>query len=107
MGDATVAHERSEFKTNPSLSLFKVPETEISFNGYRMVPINPTTTGITPMEFVFPALEHDVDLNRSFFQMKLRLKYVDGANLVVADNHIVNTLAHSPINYVSMRLNGV
>lgn len=71
MRDADVAHVRSDLEINPSLDLFKVPETDIFYNGYCMVTINPTTTGITPMEFVVPALDDYVDLNRSCFQMKL------------------------------------
>ena len=46
MGDADVAHERSTVEHNPALDLFVVPHTDISYNGYRMVVINPTTTGI-------------------------------------------------------------
>ena len=53
MADATVAHGCSEVETSPSLEdLFEVPEADISYNGYRMVTISPTTTGVTPMEFV-------------------------------------------------------
>ena len=107
MGEADVAHVRSDLEINPSLDLFDVPETDIFYNGYRMVTINPTTTGITPMEFVVPALDDYVDLNRSYFQMKLRLKYTDGSNVVSAGNHIVNNMAHSAIKYISVRLTGV
>ena len=106
MGDADVAHERSTVEHNPALDLFEVPHTDISYNGYRMVVINPTTTGITPMEFVVPPSEDYIDLNRSYFQMKLRLKYTDGSNVVAAGNHIVNNMAHSVIKYLSVRLNG-
>ena len=106
MGDATVAHERSNVEVNPSLNLFEVPDTDISYNGYRMVIINPTTTGITPMEFVVNPSEDYIDLNRSYFQMKLRLKYTDNTNIVAASHHIVNNMAHSIIKYLSVRLNG-
>ena len=106
MGDATVAHERSDVEVNPSLNLFEVPDTDISYNGYRMVIINPTTTGITPMEFVVNPSEDYIDLNRSYFQIKLRLKYADDTNIVAASHHIVNNMAHSIIKYLSVRLNG-
>ena len=106
MGDADVAHARSNLEINPALDLFDVPDTDISYNGYRMVIHNPVTTGITPMEFLVSPSEDYIDLNRSYFQMKLRLKYMDGANLVAADNHVVNNMAHSIIKYVSVRLNG-
>jgi len=39
---------------NPALRIFKVPPTDISINAYRMVTIQPTTTGINPMEFIVP-----------------------------------------------------
>ena len=49
---ATPAHARSEGTVNPALRIFKVPPTDISINAYRMVTIQPTTTGINPMEFI-------------------------------------------------------
>ena len=106
MGDADVTHARSNLEINPALDLFDVPDTDISYNGYRMVIHNPVTTGITPLEFLVSPSEDYIDLNRSYFQMKLRLKYTDGNNLVAADNHVVNNMAHSIIKYVSVRLNG-
>ena len=68
------AHERSEGTVNPALRIFKVPPTDISINAYRMVTIQPTTTGINPMEFIIPGLDDFVDLGRSYFTMELRLK---------------------------------
>ena len=34
---------------HPTLQLFKKPETDYSIDSYRMVTIQPTTTGINPM----------------------------------------------------------
>lgn len=79
---------------------------DISCNGYRMVTINPTSTCIMPMEFVVPALEDYVDLNRSYFTMKLKLKCSSGTNLAGANSHVVINMAHSVIMHISMRLNG-
>ena len=107
MGDATAAHNESDSDINPAIEIFDTPTTDVAYNGYRMVEISPTTTGITPMEFVVPALTDYVDLGRSYFQLKLNLKYTDNSNVAAADNHIVNNLAHSIIKYISMRLNGV
>jgi len=59
---------------NSALHLFKVPPTDNSIDAYRMVTIQPTTTGINPMEFIVPALDSFVDLGRSYFTMELRLK---------------------------------
>ena len=73
---AVPAHARSEGTINPALRIFKVPPTDISINAYRMVTIQPTTTGINPMEFIIPALDDYVDLGRSYFTMELRLKRV-------------------------------
>ena len=73
---AAPAHPRSEGTINPALRVFKVPPTDISINAYRMVTIQPTTTGINPMEFIIPALDDYVDLGRSYFTMELRLKKV-------------------------------
>ena len=68
------AHPRSEGTVNPALRLFKVPPTDISINAYRMVTVQPTTTGINPMEFIIPGLDDFVDLGRSYFTMELRLQ---------------------------------
>ena len=37
-----------------TLDLFKKPETDYSIESYRMVTIQPTTTGINQMEFYYP-----------------------------------------------------
>ena len=101
------AHERSEGTVNPALRIFKVPPTDISINAYRMVTIQPTTTGINPMEFIIPGLDDFVDLGRSYFTMELRLKKSTNANLV-ADEKLwpVNNLAHSIIKQIDLQLNG-
>jgi len=71
---------------NPALRIFKVPSTDISINAYRMVTIQPTTTGINPMELIIPGLDDFVDLGRSYFSMELRLKKSDNGNMVAAEN---------------------
>ena len=68
MAEATPAHARSEGAINPALRVFKVTPAYISINAYRMVTIQPTTTGINPMEFIIPALDDYVDLGRSYFK---------------------------------------
>ena len=51
MTENTIAtHNMSEGTTNGALNLFKVPKTDISTVAYRMVTIQPTTTGINLME---------------------------------------------------------
>ena len=107
MAEAAPAHERSEGTMNPALRLFKVPPTEISINAYRMVTIQPTTTGINPMEFIVPGLDEFVDLGRSYFTMELSLKKDDAGNLVANEKFWpVNNLAHSIIKQIDLQLNG-
>jgi len=64
------------------LRIFKVPPTDISINAYRMVTIQPTITGINPMEFIIAGLDDFADLGRSFFTMELRLKKSTNDDLV-------------------------
>ena len=101
------AHARSEGTVNPALRLFKVPPTDISINAYRMVTVQPTTTGINPMEFIIPGLDDFVDLGRSYFTMELRLQKSTNDNLVAAEKlWPVNNLAHSIIKQIDLHLNG-
>ena len=96
------AHARSEGTVNPALRIFKVPPTDISINAYRMVTIQPTTTGINPTEFIVPGLDDFVDLGRSYFTMELRLKKDDNGNLVANEKlWPVNNLAHSIIKQMT------
>ena len=68
------AHADSQTIISPGFKVFKVTPTDISIDAYRMVTIHPITIGINPMEFIIPALDDHVDLNRSYFTMDLRLK---------------------------------
>ena len=104
---AAPAHPRSKGTVNPTLRLFQVPPTDISINAYRMVTVQPTTTGINPMEFIIPGLDDFVDLGRSYFTMELRLKKDDNGNLDAAQKlWPVNNLAHSIIKQIDLHLNG-
>ena len=107
MAEAAPVHARSEGTINPALRVFKVPPTDNSINAYRMVTIQPTTTGINLMEFIIPALDDYVDLGRSYFTMELRLKKSTNDNLV-ADEKLwsVNNLVHSIIKQIDLQLNG-
>ena len=107
MAEAATAHARSEGTINPALRIFKVPPTDISINAYRMVTIQPTTTGINPMEFIIPALDDYVYLGRSYFTMELRLKKSTNDDLVANEKlWPVNNLAHSIIKQIDLQLNG-
>ena len=77
-----------------TLQLFKKPETDYSIESYRMVMIQPTTTGINPMGFIIPKLDSFVDLNRSYFTMELQS---DGNNWNASETlWPANNLAHTP-----------
>ena len=105
--DATPAHPRSEQTINPALQVFKVPLTDVSINPYRMVTIQPLTTGINPMEFLIHALDDYVDLSRSYFTVELTLKKNNGTDIATADKlWVTNNLAHTLFKQISMRLNG-
>jgi len=74
---------------------------------YRMVTIQPTTTGINPMEFILPTLDSFVDLGRSYFTMELQLKKSDNSNLEASEKlWPVNNLAHSILKQIDLHLNG-
>ena len=104
---AEASHADSEKILNPGLVVFRVPPTDISINAYRMVTIHPTTSGINPMEFIIPALDDHVDLNRSYFTMDLRLKTTNAAHLGAVDKlWVTNNLAHTIIKQIDLRLNG-
>jgi len=95
------------FVLSPSLIIFGKPPTDLSIDAYRMVTIQPTTTGINPMEFIIQGLDSYVDLNRSYFTMELGLKKSDGNNLVANETlYPVNNLAHSIIKQIDLHLNG-
>ena len=104
---AEAAHPQSDRVITPGLKVFEVPPTDISIESYRMVTIQPTTTGINPMEFIIPALDDHVDLNRCYFTMHLRLKKSTAANIALADKlWPANNLAHTIIKQIDLRLNG-
>ena len=107
MTEAAPVHARPDGAVNPALRVFKVPLTDISINGYRMVTIQPSTPGINAMEFVIPALDDYVDLRRSYFTMELGLKKSNNANLVAHEQlWVTNNLAHTIIKQIDLQLNG-
>ena len=56
---------RSAASGNPALNLFQVPPTDNSILSYRMVLIQPFTTGIKPVDFQIDPQEDYIDLSRS------------------------------------------
>ena len=92
--------------------LFKMSPTDISTYSYRMAPIQPFTTGTTPIDFQVDAQEDFEDLNRSYFDLELQLSSTDNNNLArTADDTdtmiaTVNNFAHSVFKQINTRLNG-
>ena len=98
---------------NAKLDLFKTSPTDISTSSYRMVPIQPFTTGTTPIDFQVDAQGDFVDLNRNYFDVELQLSSTDNNNNLArtaddTDTMIapVNNFAHSIFKQINMRLNG-
>ena len=94
---------------NAKLDLFKTPPTDISTSSYRMVLIQPFTTGTTPTDFQVDA---QGDFVGSYFDVELQLSSTDNNNLArTADDTDtmiapVNNCAHSIFKQINMRLNG-
>ena len=101
------AHASSAKTMSPALQVFAVPKTNTSMLGVRFTQLRPVTTGINPMEFLIPATDAFLDLNRSYFEMELRLKNT-GGNLDKDDTlYPVTNIAHTIIKQLSVHVNSV
>ena len=106
--EINLAYGSSLPMVNAKLDLFKTPPTDISTSSYRMVPIQPFTTGMTPTDFQVDAQGDFVDLNRSYFDVELQLNSTDNNNLArTADDTDtmiapVNNFAHSILIQINM-----
>ena len=59
------------------------------------------------MEFTIPAVDEYVDLNRSYFRMRYRLKKANGNDVTAGDKlHPAPNLAHTLIKQMTFHLNG-
>ena len=72
--EASRAHARSSEVQDNGLDLFTVPPSNITYNGYCIVEINPTSESITPIEFGLPGSREYLDFSRSYFRIELTLK---------------------------------
>ena len=102
------AHHASSRVMSPELQVFQVPKTDTSMQGVQFTQLRPVTTGINPMEFLIRTTDAFLDLNRSYFEMEVRLKTSANANL--AHNTVlypVTNLAHTLIKQLSIHVNGV
>ena len=102
------AHNLSAWAMSPELQVFQVPKTDTSMLGVRFTQLRPVTTGINPMEFLVPATETFIDLNRSYFEMEVQFKTSGNDNTGHATvMYPVTNLAHSMIKQLSVHVNGV
>ena len=78
---AVPLHKGSASAVNDALQLFDLPPTDTSMTAARMLEFTPISQGINPMEFVVPGVDAFIDLSRSYFNMKLRLRKQNGTDL--------------------------
>ena len=100
-------HKGSASAVNDALQLFDLPPTDTSMTAARMLEFTPISQGINPMEFVVPGVNAFIDLSRSYFTMKLRLKKQNDTDL--ADGELLypaNNLAHTLIKQLTCHLKG-
>ena len=104
---AVPLHQGSASAVNDALQLFDLPPTDTSMTAARMLEFTPISQGINPMEFVVPGVDAFIDLSRSYFTMKLRLRKQIGTNIDAGDVfYPANNLAHTLIKQLSCHLNG-
>ena len=104
---AVPLHQGSASAVNDALQLFDLPPTDTSMTAARMLEFTPISQGINPMEFVVPGVDAFIDLSRSYFTMKLRLKKQNGADVDDGDLlYPANNLAHTLIKQLTCHLNG-
>ena len=104
---AVPLHKGSASAVNDALQLFDLPPTDTSMTAARMFEFTSISQGINPMEFVVPGVDAFIDLSRSYFNMKLRLRKQNGTDL--ADGELLypaNNLAHTLIKQLTCHLNG-
>ena len=104
---AVPLHQGSASAVNDALQLFDLPPTDTSMTAARMLEFTPISQGINPMEFVVPGVDAFIDLSRSYFTMKLRLRKQNGTNVDDGDLlYPANNLAHTLIKQLTCHLNG-
>ena len=105
--EASSAHSELSKVHDSASVLFTVPPTNITYNGYRIVEVNPTRESITPIEFVIPGSHEYLDFSRSYFCMELVLKTTGGVNLAdVSQCCLAPNAFHTIIKQPSMCVNG-
>ena len=106
--EASAAHSHSAKVSDSALDLFTVPPTNVAYNSYHIVEINPTIESTTPVELVLPGSREFIDFTRSYFHIKLSLKdSADNANVAKGDNvWMANNAFHTIFKQPSIYING-
>ena len=105
--EASSAHMKSGEVSDGALDLFTVPRTNITYNGYRIVEVNPTSDSISLIEFVLPGSREYIDFSRSYFRIESTLKKTDGGNITAANARCLALNAfHTLIKQPSFYVNG-
>ena len=95
------------------VQLFELPRTDMSIKEKRFHDYSPLSDSLYPVEFLIPATDTFIDLNRSYFTMNLRLKVCNAADTgwenVAAGDHLFPTinLPHTMIKQCIIKWNGV
>ena len=97
----------SKSAVSDEVQLFTLPKTDTSAKGYRILEYMPISDNITPAEFLIPASDQFIDLNRSYFTAKLRLVKTDGNAIANGDNLFPTIgLIHTMIKQMTVHWNG-
>lgn len=98
--------------SNPRTSVFKDAPTDISTEAIRYMKVAPESVGITPLRIKLSPQGEFIDLSRSYFEFKVRLRKTDGtapAATAAAGQRVMgpeNNFAHTMIKQLTTRLNG-
>ena len=102
------AHNLSSRVMSPDLQVFQVPKMDTSMLVVRFTQLQPVTTGIHLKEFLILATETFINLNRSYFEMEVKLQTRTPANLAYNTNLFpVTNLEHTMIKQLSVHVNDV
>ena len=76
------------------IQLFSLPQTDMSMKEKRFLEFVPLSDNVAPVEFLIPSSDMFVDLNRSYFSARIRLKKADNNNIEDGDKifPIINPL---------------
>lgn len=106
MESETVAGSKTAISSE--VQVFHVEKTDATSTAWREIVYAPTSTSITPLTFNIPKQSMWMDLSQSYFEVKLTLKAVGGANIDAANNQVfpVPGMIHAMIKQFTVHWNG-